>query len=114
MRQSEDILAPYRIPGRLAIITWWCWFRVLLLVASLDPELLHLRELTDWNSIWSRCLLTLSHLPSQVLKELEQRTEQKTPRKKGRRLKEDTAVTEDFGSDELNRFSFIILINDLF
>ena len=57
------------------------------------------------NSIWIRYLLTLSHLlPSKVLKELEQRTEQKTPRKKGRRLKEDTAVIEDFGSDELNRF----------
>ena len=51
-----------------------------------------------------RYLPTLSHFPSQVLKELEQRTEQKTPRKKGRRLKEDTAVIEDFGSDELNRF----------
>ena len=57
-----------------------------------------------------RYLSTLSHLPSQVLKELEQRTEQRTPRKKGRRLKEDTAVTEDFGSDELNRLPFLILI----
>jgi len=39
----------------------------------------------------------------QVLKELEQQVEQRTPRKKGRRLREDCAVAEDFGSDELNR-----------
>ena len=39
----------------------------------------------------------------QVLKELEQQVEQRTPRKKGRRLREDCTVAEDFGSDELNR-----------
>ena len=39
----------------------------------------------------------------QVLKELEQQVEQRSPRKKGRRLREDCAVVEDFGSDELNR-----------
>jgi len=39
----------------------------------------------------------------QVLKELEQQVEQRTPRKKGRRLREDCSVAEDFGSDELNR-----------
>ena len=38
-----------------------------------------------------------------MLKELELQTEQRSPRKKGRRLREEMAVTEDFGSDELNR-----------
>ena len=39
----------------------------------------------------------------QVLKELEQQVEQRSPRKKGRRLREDCTLAEDFGSDELNR-----------
>ena len=44
----------------------------------------------------------------QVLKELEQQVEQRgTPRKKGRRLREDCSALEDFGSDELNRWIFL-------